>query len=139
MALLTVTNAEGGLRASSNTNNIVDVDQSLPASEDTVVTITLPTPYVNVTEYVQDMIFYSTGSTGVQEDAGEGGVERKLDTSKCSAAAKPGVCSDCNGDGCGMFHCSAFTHWTCPEGWKFCGFEDTCAFSCPPKQWCDPM
>jgi len=120
-------NAEGGsLRASSSNTNT-----------DTLVTLALPSPYTDVDSYLMDLIPGSINNEVHQDEDGNG--ERKLSSppSGCSSNAIPGVCSDCNGNGCSAFRCSAFTNWKCPAGYSYCGYE-SCVFTCPDKLWCDP-
>jgi hypothetical protein len=64
---------------------------------------------------------------------------RRLAPSGCPDSAIPGICSQCNGDGCSLFRCSAFTSWTCPDGYTACGYEDCLALGfCHQKTWCAP-
>ncbi|AMO56923.1 hypothetical protein GZ77_01750 [Endozoicomonas montiporae] len=56
----------------------------------------------------------------------------------CPDDAVTTKCRDCNGDGCGAFKCSAFTHWdTCPDD-TLCGYEKCVGGFCPDKPWCRP-
>ena len=57
----------------------------------------------------------------------------------CPPGAVTTECHNCNGNGCGAFKCSGFTHWDdCPSGYKLCGSEKCVGGLCDDKPWCTP-
>ena len=56
----------------------------------------------------------------------------------CSDNAVAADCSNCNRSGCGVFECSSFTRWTCPENTHRCGYESCVGGFCSYRVWCDP-
>jgi hypothetical protein len=57
----------------------------------------------------------------------------------CPSTAIPGNCKNCNGNGCSAFRCSAFTTWSCPSGYTYCGFEECLGGLCASRVWCVPF
>ena len=80
----------------------------------------------------------STNASGLRSSATpEEHPERRLGLpSECPADAIPGNCKQCNHGGCGILTCSAFTTWTCPDGYEVCGYETCLGGACPVKKWC---
>ena len=72
------------------------------------------------------------------EDNEHNGHRRLYLPDACPLDAIPGICNNCNGNGCDAFRCSAFTTWSCPAGYKYCGYESCVGGFCASKVWCVP-
>ena len=57
---------------------------------------------------------------------------------ECTGKTFSPECHQCNGDGCGAFHCSAFTTWDkCPKGSHLCGYQTCVGNLCSQKPICE--
>ena len=62
----------------------------------------------------------------------------EITTNGCTGDTFSPECHQCNGDGCGAFHCSAFTTWDkCPKGSHQCDYEVCASHFCTNKPICE--